>query len=156
MDESLNDEADGTALKNRNIKNRLLDFRSYLISSDLSSNTIKTYFSKIKTFNRHFEMELPNLPDIRHNKGYETNYFDLLTKKHIMGALEIIGMDLKALILFMSSSGTAKAETLSLTVGDFIHATCEYHNGGGIKEVLKVLENREVVPTFYVINYGGV
>ena len=150
VDEALNDEADGIVLKKRRIKNRLLDFRNFLVGSGLSSNTIKTYFSKIKTFYRHFEIELPNLPDIKYAKGYESNYFDLPTRNHIKDALEIVGIDLKALILFMSSSGTAKAETLSLTVEDFIQATCEYHNGGGIGEVLKVLENKEVVPTFYL------
>ena len=55
------------------------------------------------------------------------------------------------MILFISSSGCAKAETLSLTVGDFIKATEDYHDGGSIDDVLECLENRkDVVPTFYL------
>ena len=51
----------------------------------------------------------------------------------------------------MSSSGTAKAETLSLTVEQFIQGTQEYHNGGSIETILDTLEKRRnVVPTFYL------
>ena len=60
-------------------------------------------------------------------------------------------IDLKAVILFMSSSGTAKAETLSLTVRQFIDGTAEYHNGGPLNNILNVLEKRNnVVPIFYL------
>ncbi len=90
------------------------------------------------------------MPYIRDAKDYESSYFDLPTRMHIREALEIVSADLEAPILFMSSSGTAKAKTLSLTVGDFIQATAGYYNGGGIGDVLKALDNREVVPTFYL------
>ena len=99
----------------------------------------------------HFEVDLPHLPDAKYDKIYETNYLDLLTREHIEQALEIVPINLKALILFMSSSGTAKAETLSLTVEQFINGTQEYHNGGSIEYVLDTLENKtNVVPTFYL------
>ena len=54
MDEAIRDEESMVPLKNRHIKNRLLNFRSYLLDSELSINTVKTYFSRIKTFYRHF------------------------------------------------------------------------------------------------------
>ena len=149
--EALTDEENKVPLKNRRIKKRLLDFRTYLINSSLSSNTIKNYFTKVKTFYRHFEIELPELPKVKNKTEYNVSYFDLPTRKHISEALEISTQDLKAVILFMSSSGTAKAETLSLTVDDFIQATSAYHNGGGVSEVLKTLGKREdVIPTFYL------
>ena len=117
----------------------------------MSPNTSKTYFSKVKTFYLHFEVELPHLPDAKYNKIYETNYLDLPTKEHISQAIEISTIDLKAVILFMSSSGTAKAETLSLTIEQFIKGTQEYHNGGSIDTILDTLEKRRnVVPTFYL------
>lgn len=40
----------------------------------------------------------------------------------------------------MTSSGTAMAETLSLTVGDFIQATREYHHEGSLELVLETLD----------------
>ena len=145
------EEDERVPLKDRKIKKRLLDFRSYLFNSDLSPNSTKTYFSKIKTFYMHFEVELPYLPQAKYDKIYETNYLDLPTKEHIHEALLISPIDLKAVILFMSSSGTAKAETLSLTIEHFINATRDYHNGGSIDYILDTLNNKKnVVPTFYL------
>lgn len=139
------------SLKDRKIKRRLMEFRSYLLNSQLSPNTSRTYFSKVKTFYLHFEVELPHLPQAKYDKIYETNYLDLPTKEHIREALLISPIDLKAVILFMSSSGTAKAETLSLTVEHFIQATREYHHGGSIESILDILDNKtNVVPTFYL------
>ena len=151
LKEAFDEEEKRIPLKERKIKKRLLDFRSYLLNSNLSPNTSKTYFSKVKTFYLHFEVEVPHLPNAKYEKIYETNYLDLPTKEHIRQALEIVPIDLKAVILFMSSSGTANAETLSLTVEQFIDGTSEYHNGGSISEILNVLEKREeVIPTFYL------
>ena len=151
LKEAFNDEEKRIPLKDRKLKKRLLDFRNHLLNSSLSSKSAKTYFSKVKTFYMHFEIEIPYLPTIQFDNDYETNYYDLPTRKHIRDALESVSVDLKAVILFMSSSGTAKAETLSLTVRDFIEASNEYHNGGYIKKVLDVLDGRDdVVPTFYL------
>ena len=116
LDEAISEENQNIPLKNRKIKKRLLSYRSYLLKSKSSPNTVRTYFTKVKTFYRHFEVEIPVIPDAQYNKLYETSYLDLPTKNHIQQALDIVGVDLRAIILFMSSSGTAKAETLSLTV----------------------------------------
>ena len=145
------EENERIPLKDRKIKKRLIDFRSFLLNSNLSPNTSKTYLSKVKTFYLHFEFELPHLPQAKYDKSYEINYLDLPTREHIHEALMISPIDLKALILFMSSSGTAKAETLSLTVGHFIQATQEYHHGGTIESVLEALDKKNnIVPTFYL------
>ena len=61
IDEAIRDEESMVPLKNRHIKKRLLDFRAFLLDSDLSINTVRTYFSRVKTFYRHFEIELPYL-----------------------------------------------------------------------------------------------
>lgn len=151
INEAYFEEKNKIPLKDRKLKKRLLDYRNYLFDSDLSSNTSKTYFSKVKTFYMHLEIEIPYLPIIQYDKDYEVNYFDLPTKKHIMEALDVASIDLKAVILFMASSGTAKAETLSLSVRDFIQATIKYHNNESIDDVLDILENRDdIVPTFYL------
>lgn len=149
--EARNEENERIPLKDRKIKKRLIEFRSYLLNSNLSPNTSKTYFSKVKTFYLHFEFELPHLPQAKYDKIYETNYLDLPTKEHIHEALLISPIELKAVILFMSSSGTAKAETLSLTVEHFINGTQDYHHGGSIEFILETLDKKNnVVPTFYL------
>jgi integrase len=151
IDEAIIDEESDVPLKNRRIKKRLLDFRAFLLDSDLSIGTVRTYLSRIKTFYRHFEVELPYLNDISLDEEYLSSYGDLPSKKDIWRACEISSIAFRAVILFISSSGCAKAETLSLTVGDFIRATEDYHDGGSIDDVLECLENhKDIVPTFYL------
>ncbi|MBR0472332.1 MAG: integrase [Methanosphaera sp.] len=149
--EAEEDEKNGIPLKERRLKNRLLTYRTHLLESGLSSNTVKTYFSKLKTFYVHYEIEIPYLPDVKYNKQYMTNYLDLPTKEHIKAALELSSLPLKALILFMSSSGTAKAETLSLTVDDFINGIENDYENKDLKYILEELSGRnDVVPTIYL------
>lgn len=151
IDEAIEDEECSIPLKSRRIRKRLLDFRNFLLCSGLSMNTVRTYFSRIKSFYRHFEIELPYLNDIKFDNGYLSSYYDLPTRKDIMEACSISSLSFKAVVLFISSSGCAKAETLSLTVGDFIRATKDYHSGGSIDDVLDELsERRDIVPTFYL------
>ena len=151
IDEALKEEEMKIPLKDRKLKKRLLDYRNFLFDSKMSPNTLKTYLQKVKTVYNHFEISIPNLPAAKYDSEYEINYLDLPTKFHIKQALDISSIDLKAVILFMSSSGTAKAETLSLTVEQFIVGCQDYHNGGSLEYILDTLANKKnVVPTFYL------
>ena len=151
MQEALLDEKNMIPLKDRKVKKRLLNYRSYLLKSNCSPNTVKTYFTKVKTFYLHFDVEIPHLPDAKYDKLYETNYLDLPTHEHIRQACDISGLDLKSVILFMSSSGTAKAETLSISVEQFVNATSQFHNGGSLELILETLSHkRNIIPTFYL------
>lgn len=151
MDEAIVEEDEGISLKNRKIKSRLLDFRSFLLDSGLAISTVRTYFSRIKTFYRHFEIELPYLNDIKFDEEYLSSYYDLPTRGDIRKVCSISSNAFRALVLFISSSGCAKAETLSLTVGDFVKASDDYHDGGSIDDVLNCLiGRRDIVPTFYL------
>ena len=137
-------------LNKRKIKKQIIDFRKYLIKSDLSNRSAKTYFSKIKAFYRFHDIEIPEIGNIKYDSDYQMNYKDLPAREHIKRAVEISEIGIQAMILFMASSGTAKAETLSLTVNDFIKATSNYHNNDSISDILNTLENRSIVPTFYL------
>jgi len=137
-------------LNKRKIKRRLVEFRKYLMKSDLSSRSARTYFSKIKAFYRFHDIEIPDIPNVKYEKDYQMNYNDLPGKEHIKKAVEVSEVGIQAMILFMASSGTAKAETLSLTVNDFIKATNNYHDNDSIADILNTLENRSIVPAFYL------
>ena len=151
MDEAIVEEDEGISLKNRKIKGRLLDFRSFLLDSGLAISTVRTYFSRIKTFYRPFEIELPYLNDIKFDEEYLSSYYDLPTRGDIRKVCSISSNAFRALVLFISSSGCAKAETLSLTVGDFVKASDDYHDGGSIDDVLNCLiGRRDIVPAFYL------
>ena len=76
---------------------------------------------------------------------------DLPTKDHIRKVCDFVTVDLRSIILFMSSSGSARTEMLNLTIQDFIDATYMYHNSNDIYEVLSILKERDdVVPTFKI------
>ena len=75
---------------------------------------------------------------------------DLPDKELIKKALKIANPLMRAIILFMSSSGCARAETLSLTVQDYIDATKEYHNSNDISQAVKIMHDKDIVPTFYL------
>ena len=149
IQEAEEDEKQNIPLKERKIKKRLQEFQISLRT--YSYNTQNSSMTKIKTVYKTFEIQLPYLININKvQKTLATNYDELLTKEDIKHVLENESSSkFKALILFLSSTGTGLAEALNLTVEDFIHATKEYTNSYNIEEVLLSLEKREdIVLTF--------
>ena len=162
IDEALKEQDAHIPLRESKLKQRLLDYRNYLMNiPDMSSKTVKTYFSKMLTVYRHFECEIPIIPMAQYNHEYVTTYSDLPTLDHLRQALEVSPVDLRAAICFQASSGSAKAETLQLTVRQFFQGVQEYHDLSfsedeeTLEKILKVLEHKLaeyelIVPTFYL------
>lgn len=153
--EADDEEEKGIRLKRRTLKTRLVDyFTDNLKNSNMSNSTCHKYFRLILTFYKHFEIEVPYMHKIEVKKDYHVTYEDIPKKHHITQALKSCDIGEKALILFMSSSGTAMNETLSLTVEDFINATTEYHsNDFNIVNNLKEMHNyhKDIIPLFKVV-----
>ena len=151
LKEAENDEENGIRWKNRKIKQRLLNFRVFLQRHYLIS-TVKVHFQRILTIYRHFEIEIHNLPPINlknTNKLKPIMFEDLPTKEIIKKAVNITNPLMKAIILFISSSGCARQETLNITIQDFIDATREYHDSEDMYEIITILIKRnDVIPTF--------
>lgn len=162
IDEALKEQDAHIPLRESKLKQRLLDYRNYLMNiPDMSSKTVKTYFSRMLTVYRHFECEIPIIPMAQYNHEYVTTYSDLPTLDHLRQALEISPVDLRAAICFQASSGSAKAETLQITVRQFFQGVQEYHDLSfsedeeTLEKILKVLEHKLaeyelIVPTFYL------
>ena len=162
IDEALKEQDAHIPLRESKLKQRLLDYRNYLMNiPDMSSKTVKTYFSKMLTVYRHFECEIPIIPMAQYKHEYVTTYSDLPTVDHLRQALEVSPVDLRAAICFQASSGSAKAETLQLTVRQFFQGVQEYHDLSfsedeeTLEKILKVLEHKLaeyelIVPTFYL------
>ena len=161
LDFYLAEEDKHIPMRERALKQDLLGFREFLLSKTdgtqgvKSDRSFKTYFAKVKTIFNHFELEMPTLPQMKMEKGYISNYNDLPTHDMIKTACEQSPLDLKAIILFMSSSGSAKAETLSITVGMFLEGCNEYletpASAVNIPETLKALSERhDIVPMVYL------
>ena len=61
---------------------------------------------------------------------------------------------LQAMIPFCVSSGCARKEMLSLTVGEFIYATSNYHNSYDIwLGIETLLDKGSVIPLFHIIRH---
>lgn len=153
LDEADLEEEKGVRWKNRKLKQRLINFRTFLQENFMTS-TAKVYFQRILTLYKHFEIEIHHLPTISIkscNQPKPITFEDLPTKEIIKSAVEIANPVMKAVILFMSSSGCARRETLNLTIQDFIDATCEFHKKEDVKEALLILKDlNNVVPTFKI------
>lgn len=147
------EEERGIRSKHRKLKKRLINYRNHL-QNNYKKNTVKIRFGAIKTIYRHYEIEIPNLPVLNHRQTITPpplRHSDLLSKEEIKQALKYTTPIMRALILFMSSSGCGRAEALSLTIQDFVEATKDYHNKKDIYEVIPILKERnDIVPLFYL------
>ncbi len=81
-------------------------------------------------------------------------YFnDLPDKAIIREAVAIANPVMKAIILFICSSGCAMVKILSLTIHDYLNALSKYLPGRniGIFEIIDLIsDNDNIVPTFNV------
>lgn len=156
LEEAESEEEDMVRWKNRSLKFRLINFRIYLEENYLKS-TARTHFQRIKTLYGHFEIEIHSLPpsSTKNNNDFKPiSFSDLPSREIIKSAFEISNPIMRAMILFMVSSGCARKETLNLTIQDFIESTKEYHNETDIHEVLKILKAHDnVIPTFKLRRY---
>lgn len=153
----MKEEDEKIPMRNRSIKKEMLGFREWLLEDKAikSDKSARSYFSKIGTIFRHYGIEIPQLPQVKMEKGYVSSYNDLPTHYMIKTACEQSPLDLKALILFMSSSGSAKAETLSVTVEMFLTGCNEYldepADATNIQDTLKALSDKhDIVPMIYL------
>lgn len=153
LDEAAAEEEIGVRWKNRKLRQHLLQFRVYLLEKYEYESTAKLRFRRIKSIYLHYEIELQPLPPIsrKNTRRNLLRYEDLPTKELLKKALDISDIQLRAIILFMCSSGTSRKETTSLTIQDFIDSTREYHSSSNIYDVLVELDSQSgVVPTWKI------
>ena len=153
LEEAEQEEEDGIRWKRRKIRKHLIEYRASLIEEYEYEGTIRVYLQKILAIYRHYEIELQPLPQVstRNKTKPNVNYTDLPDKEIIRRAVNLTDPKMKALLLFMTSGGTSRTETLNLRVQDFITATSEYHNKKDIYEVLEELDpNTDIIPTWRI------
>jgi len=153
LKEADTEEEAGIRWKHRTLRRRLIGYRAHLLNKYEYQSTSRTYLSRVMSIYRYYEIEIQPLPRVStHNKkkGIVT-YTDLPNKEIIRRAVNNADPQLRAAILFMSSSGTARMETTNLLIQDFITATSEYHNKTSIYEVLEELDpNTDIIPTWRI------
>ena len=149
--EAEEEELQGIRWKDRKLKRRLLDYREYLIENYLLTSA-QSHLMKVRSIYRFYEIELQPLPYLSTknvNVQVPLTYNDLPTREIIDQAVQLSSPLLKAVILFISSSGTGRIETLSLTIGDFVESLQEYTHQTDIYKVISELRLRnDLVPMF--------
>lgn len=150
ISEAWDDDEEVNNIHKRKIVDRVYQFRTHLIDIEkIETTTINKKMGQLQTFYTHFGVEFPSVSGLK-DKRKQLTYFDLPNKEHIALALESTTLHNQALILFLASSGTGRAEAASITIQDFIDATSEYHHGGTLEEILEEIyaSTEIVVPTF--------
>lgn len=150
--EAENEEEDGVRWKNRHLKTYLINYRSYL-ANNCTKNTTKSYLNCIKTIYKHQEIEIHELPSFRNKQGIEReiSFGDLITKEELLQAYNYGNNLIKALVLFMSSSGVTRIDSTNITVAQFINACADYITTDTLKEQLSELQRQsDIVPTWYL------
>lgn len=153
--EAEDEENKGIKWKHRKIKSRLLEFRQYYLSN-YALNTTRSVMMCVTKFYKFYDIEIYSLPKINQKsirKPQPIYYSDLPDKEIIREAVSIATPVMNAAILFICSSGCARAETLSLKIQDYIDALSEYlpRKDMGIFEIIDLIEDDDtVVPTFNI------
>ena len=138
--------------KHRKIKSRLLEFRQYY----LSNYALNTTQSVMMCVTKFYDIEIYSLPKINQKsiqKPQPIYFTDLPDKEIIREVVSIATPVMKAAILFICSSGCARAETLSLKIQDYIDSLSEYlpRKDMDIFEIIDLIEDDDtVVPTFNI------
>ena len=147
IEEAYEDERKGLPPKKARIKQHLSKYLLTLRDNLDNPNTIHTYFTKLETFYRHYDVSVPNRPPMQMKNKVHVSYEDLPTKDMIRKAVEQSELDMKALILFMSSSGTAMAETINMRIKDLVKGLKYHTTQTDINMIIDELRGRrDIVP----------
>jgi len=152
--EELLDEAEAEEdkpWKKRKLKRRLLTFRHYLIEH-YKKNTVSTYFTQVVAVYRYYEIEIGDLAKANPRSfdiPGEVTFDELPTHEEIAQVMHVAKLWFQAALVFMTSSGCARKETIEMTIGQFKKATYPFHKQNDIVDALNVLKDMDnVIPTF--------
>ena len=135
------------------VRRRLIGYRKFLLDN-YSYNSFRTFFSPIVNIYKYYDIEIYNLPRLNHKaikKSKPLNFRDLPDKEIIREAINISSPLIKAVILFMASSGCAVQETVNLTVGDYLKSIRDYTDKTNVFEAINDISKRnDIVPTWEI------
>lgn len=149
-----NEETQNINWKNSTLKPLLIDYRRYLFEKYMKK-TAELYLTSVLSIFRHFEITIPKLPYFSTRnvkKATPLLPHDLPDRELLKHIIEIKNPLLKAITLFMSSSGVSRIDTLNITITDYLKFTYEYHHSNDIFTAIEKMKDCEVdmIPTFYL------
>ena len=151
LDEADYEEEQGIRWKKRKLKQRLTNYMNFCRNT-LTINTAKHYLKVVKIFYHHHDIEIHKLPPFNERNAKVRNPItpkDLPIREILQEAVEIAEPLMKALILFLVSSGMSKVDARNLTIQNFLDATSKYHNNSeDLKTAIKLMKeyDGEIIP----------
>lgn len=147
------EEYENIRWKNTQTRKWILEYREWLYQ-EYNVSTAQLYLTAILTTYRHFEITIPPLPYYS-TKGLKKTspitYSDLPDREILSECLTVGSPLVRALILFMSSSGISRIDVLNMTINDYLEATSDYHNHPeSVKYAIKDMLETDIVPTFHL------
>ena len=145
------EETQNIRWKNTITRKHLINYREYLYQK-YNITTARLYLTAIITIYRHFEITIQPLPyysNKRLRKTAQLHYNELPTREILRECIQVTSPLATSLILFISSSGVSRVDTLNLTIGDYLDATSEYHNHpNDIVGAVEEMHDKSVIPFF--------
>lgn len=117
---------------NSKIKLYLDTFTNYCKAEKNSNNTINSNLMLIKAFLKYYDVQLPKSETLKE----DTKKWYLLSKEDFKYIINDSTITHASLIKFLMSSGMRITDASSLTIGDFMQATSEYHNYVDVDEFI--------------------
>lgn len=138
--------------ENTQLYNWLITFRNYCYNQ-FKESSAKIHMNRLKAIFHHFRIRTDKLPYFstkQVKKSQEIDYEDLPHREILKKCIEIKNPILKALTLFMSSTGISRTDTYNLTIQDYLNATFEYHKTNDIHQAIHLMNDSEIdiIPTF--------
>lgn len=103
----------------RNIKKHFIGFRKHLQDKGLSSTTVKTNVNGVKSFYKHYDIEIPSLPKAGNKAVTLEENKAIPTKEDLRAVLKVCDPLERAILLVGASSGLSRGEIIKLKVKDF-------------------------------------
>lgn len=117
--EADDEEETGILLKRRKIKRYLFDYIDYLNGLDVSPNTARIHLEAVKSFYKHLDVQLPNLPKNERDVAPLEKNLKIPTKDDLIETLRVCDPLEKATLLVGISSGLSSNEIKNLKIGEF-------------------------------------
>ena len=149
-----NEEINNISWKNSTLRPLLIKYRIFLYNKYMKK-TAKLYLTSVMSVFRHFEINIPNLPYFGMSNVKKSNPIlpgELPDRELLKHIIEIKNPLLKAVTLFMSSSGLSRIDTLNLSINDYVSFTREFHHSNDIFTAIERMNESEVdiIPVFYL------
>ena len=126
------------------VKIYLENYVNYCKEKGNSNGTINQNIMLIKAFLKYYKITIPEMETLKK----DSKKWYLLTKEDFKYILNDCTLTQSSLIKFLQSSGMRISDALTLTIGDFMEATKEYHNFVDVNEFIEHAPS-DMIGTWY-------